>query len=133
MDIAERLKHGCLEETPMPDCCSGSSRTTRLCFCLAARGANANLRDQREQTLLFLAADRSKDQAIAKHLLARGADPGAGRVWPDAAARRRGLRDRGAPAVLLDGGAEIDAHDGTGCTPFHSASSLAGSKRRRSS
>ncbi|HMB03109.1 MAG TPA: ankyrin repeat domain-containing protein [Isosphaeraceae bacterium] len=85
-----------------------------------AQGGDANLRGWQKQTLLFLAADKSRDQAIAEELLARGADlrmrDEHGKTPLHVAA---GFGDVARMRLFLDKGAEIDARDAYGRTPLH--------------
>src|SRR5512135_3841788 len=74
MDAEERASNWLFENVDSQLTLAIFENHPRRVSAYLAQGGNANLRGWRGQTLLFLAADKSRDQGIAEELLARGAD-----------------------------------------------------------
>ena len=124
MGISDRLKQWFAERMADYDLVLATFlNNPHLVSASLAQGANPKMRNLIGQTLLFLAADGSRDLAIAEQLLARGADPAVrDRFGRTPLHYGAGFGTEGHLRVLLDGGAEIDARDRDECTPLHIAS-----------
>ena len=123
MGISDRLKRWFVEKLADYDLMLATFyNNPHMVSASLAQGANPQMRNLIGQTLLFLAADGSRDPAIAEQLLARGADPIVrdrfGRTPLHVAAA---FGTEAHLRVLLDGGAAIDAYDREGVTPLHVA------------
>ena len=120
MGISDRLKHWFAERMADYDLVLATFlNNPNLVSASLAQGANPKMRNLIGQTLLFMAADGSKDLAIAEQLLARGADPAVrDRFGRTPLHYGAGFGTEGHLRVLLDGGAEIDARDRRGLTPL---------------
>ncbi len=90
---------------------------------LAARGADVNEADENGETPLRVVLGEPAGTDVARVLLEHGANPeftdASGRALPLHCAARWG--DRESVRMLLDRGAAVDARDGDGNTPLHSA------------
>ena len=90
--------------------------------CLSA-GADLNLRDEYDLTLLHIEAQSNDNPAVLWALLAGGADLHARDKWGKTALHWAAATN-GLPAVvaaLLDAGADLHARDDRGMTPLHAA------------
>lgn len=97
-------------------------RQTEIAVLLIERGADPRLTDSHGQTALHLAEDR----AVAERLIAQGADVHArdhfGFTALHTACRRA---DLDVAALLLDSGADVNAENADGRTPYRCASGVA--------